>query len=143
MKSRQDTNNTHVKENDLANFYATVFYKVYNMEWLTMDLTSMYNFKDCSFRCVIDKATWDCILCAERSREATERYLSEIYRILNDDGIFIVITYGHRSNRLCFLNQFDWEITMYQLLKPFLGAENSENEKFYNLFVCKKIPSSI
>jgi ubiquinone/menaquinone biosynthesis C-methylase UbiE len=58
------------------------------------DIRNMAEYKDKSFDIIIDKGTLDAILCGNDSYNNAAEMLSECYRLLDDLGLFICITYG-------------------------------------------------
>ncbi|EAR85248.3 methyltransferase domain protein (macronuclear) [Tetrahymena thermophila SB210] len=56
-------------------------------------------FANNSFDCVIDKGTLDSVLCGEYSRQNSFKMLSEISRVLTQDGVYMVVTYGEEKKR--------------------------------------------
>ena len=59
-----------------------------------MDVRQM-SFQEKSFDCVIDKALLDAIMCGDGSGPNSEQMLSEIHRVLADDGVYICVSSGH------------------------------------------------
>ncbi len=59
----------------------------------------MSEFTDGLYNTVIDKGTLDSILCAENARVQIEKMMNEIYRVLDDNGVFICISYGNEDTR--------------------------------------------
>ena len=49
----------------------------------------MLKYADKSFDVVIDKGLFDAIMCGDGCGPNTEQMLSEIHRVLTDDGIYI------------------------------------------------------
>ena len=58
-----------------------------------MDVRAM-EFENGLFDCVLDKGTLDCVLCGESSTINAQKMLTEINRVLNAGGVYIVISYG-------------------------------------------------
>lgn len=50
--------------------------------------------------------------------------LGEIYRVLSANGVYIMITFGSKENRLQYLEkpEFDWSIKVQELPKPTITA---------------------
>jgi len=51
------------------------------------------DFDDCSFDMVIDKATFDSVICGEGSTKNIEKMMDEVYRVLKDDGVYLMVSY--------------------------------------------------
>ncbi|EGR29777.1 protein kinase domain protein [Ichthyophthirius multifiliis] len=60
-------------------------------------------FQDEQFDCVIDKGTLDSVLCGDYSKQNSFKMLSEITRVLNNDGVYICVTYGEEKKRQLLL----------------------------------------
>ena len=58
-----------------------------------MDCKSL-QFEDGSFDAVIDKGTFDSVLCGDGSGPNADLMLNEIHRVLSPSGVYICITYG-------------------------------------------------
>ena len=63
----------------------------------------MNQFEDKTFDVVIDKGTLDSVLCGDGSAPNAEQMLSEISRVLTDEGVFICISYGVKDTRFPML----------------------------------------
>ncbi len=75
-----------------------------------MDVLDMSDFKQGEFNIVIDKGTLDSILCGDNSEPNALKMLSEIYRVLSPNGIYICISYGDEEHRFkYFVNSFNLE----------------------------------
>ena len=55
--------------------------------------------------------------CGEGSNTNANKMLSEIYRVLAANGVYIMITFGYKEQRLQYLEkaELDWGITMEEL----------------------------
>lgn len=60
-----------------------------------------------SFGAIIDKALLDSLLCTQTSTLTVAQYLYEVERLLDDEGVFIVISHGSPEQRLPLLEQYD------------------------------------
>lgn len=58
-----------------------------------MDVRAM-EFEDGSFDVVLDKGTIDSLLCGESSTSNSSKMISEIHRVLSNNGVYIAISYG-------------------------------------------------
>ena len=67
--------------------------KIPNLPFKQMDVRSL-QYDDGTFDAVIDKGTFDCIVCGDGSGPNAEAMLNEIYRVLSPTGVYICITYG-------------------------------------------------
>lgn len=58
------------------------------------------------FDCVIDKATFDSILCGELADTNAHQMLTEIHRVLKPNGVFICVSNGIRETREPYFANF-------------------------------------
>ncbi|KAK8867220.1 hypothetical protein M9Y10_010197 [Tritrichomonas musculus] len=82
-----------------------------NLLWYEMDCTDM-SFKDDLFDVVLDKGTFDAIFCGfDRSLKILSS-LSEIWRVLKNNGFFIEISFGQPKDRLIWFEKSgeNWKI---------------------------------
>mmetsp|Transcript_6536 Transcript_6536/g.3694 ORF Transcript_6536/g.3694 Transcript_6536/m.3694 type:complete len:97 (+) Transcript_6536:118-408(+) len=63
------------------------------MKYQYMDGRAM-EFDPGSYDAGIDKGTLDSILCGEGSTVNAHKMVSEVYRVLKPNGVYIVISYG-------------------------------------------------
>lgn len=94
------------------------------LKYIKMDVRDMSSFQTGSFDAVIDKGTLDSILCGSNSRQNSNMMLEEVGRVLKDNGIYILITYGAPSYRLDLLrNSCKWTIKLHVIEKIVSGAQ--------------------
>lgn len=67
-----------------------------------MDVLDMSPIASNSYESIIDKGTFDSIICSEDSDSKIEKMLDEVYRILTSNGVYILISIGDESRRLHF-----------------------------------------
>lgn len=103
-----------------------------------------------SFGAIIDKALFDSLLCTPTGSVTVQQYVNEVDRLLDDTGVFIVISYGNPEQRLQFLEQYDidlphftpWVIEVQALLKPKESPEEeldpADPNSYYFIYLCKK-----
>ena len=96
------------------------------LKYMQMDAKSM-NFPEGSFEVAIDKATFDTVMviiivkqCADNSSENAHKLISEVYRVLNPNGLYILVSFGKPEDRLCYLEnpKYDWKVTVSKISKP-------------------------
>ncbi|KAJ6357190.1 hypothetical protein OIU78_005127 [Salix suchowensis] len=73
------------------------------LKYIGMDVRDMSEFQSGSFDAVIDKGTLDSILCGNDSRNNAPKMLKEVWRVLKDNGVYILVTYGAPMYRLQLL----------------------------------------
>ncbi|KAF7807167.1 methyltransferase-like protein 13 [Senna tora] len=76
------------------------------LKYMQMDVRDMSAFESDSFGAIIDKGTLDSLLCGNNSRQNATMMLEEIWRVLKDKGVYILITYGAPLYRLRFAKGF-------------------------------------
>ncbi|KAJ3676024.1 hypothetical protein LUZ60_003450 [Juncus effusus] len=84
------------------------------LKYMKMDVRDMKQFENRSFDAVIDKGTLDSIMCGHDSQENAKKMLEEVFRVLKEKGVYIMITYGDPSYRLRLLRDIKlWNIKMH------------------------------
>lgn len=73
------------------------------------------------FDCVIDKSTIDAILCGEFSFYNTAIMLNEIQRVLKNNGIYFIVSYGKPNTRILHFKRphLDFDINCYVLTSQY------------------------
>lgn len=74
------------------------------LKYIAMDCTKM-EFGDGIFDAVLDKSTLDSVVCAGEQRG--RNYVSEVERVLKDNGKFIVVSYASPTERLKYFQNFN------------------------------------
>ena len=66
------------------------------------DVVDVHNmpYSDKSFDVVLDKGTLDAIICGDEGVCFPDKVISEIYRVLKENGLYICITYGKPEARM-------------------------------------------
>ena len=64
-----------------------------NLAFKHMDVRSL-QYEEGTFDAVIDKGTFDSILCGDGSGPNADQMLQEIYKVLSPTGVYIAISYG-------------------------------------------------
>ena len=88
-------------------------------QYRVADCRSMPEFADALFASVIDKGTIDGTLCGGKSVDNAIAILQEIGRVLQDGGVFLLITYGAPTMRHKYLLEcgVPWSIETYTAAK--------------------------
>jgi ubiquinone/menaquinone biosynthesis C-methylase UbiE len=78
--------------------------KDYNpkLEYLCMDVRKM-DLQNEVFDIVLDKGTFDCMMCADTSQKHMKEYLNQIFRVLCEGGSYIMVSYGEPPSREKYL----------------------------------------
>ncbi|KAM7279536.1 hypothetical protein ACFE04_006670 [Oxalis oulophora] len=102
-------------------------------EDMTMDVRDMSAFQSESFGAVIDKGTLDSILCGSNSRGNATKMLHEVWRVLKDKGVYILITYGAPIYRLRLLRELcSWDIKLH-VIEKFLQEGGCSEKPLWEL----------
>ncbi|XP_057810229.1 uncharacterized protein LOC131024706 isoform X2 [Salvia miltiorrhiza] len=88
-----------------------------NLKYMVMDVQDMSAFDTRSFAAVIDKGTLDSLLCGLNSKQNAARMLVEVWRVLKDKGVYVLITYGSPVYRLPILKELSWTIKLHVIGK--------------------------
>ena len=127
--------------------------KFCNLKFKQMDVHQM-TFEDKSFDSVIDKGLFDAVACSQGDvKMEIESMLTEIYRVLRPNGVYVCISHGsmnQRKKHLKNLQKFNWKITQELVQKPGMGTgktiaipredpDQIEAKKNFNfIYTCKK-----
>ena len=112
------------------------------MNYKTMNVCEMKEFADKSFNVVFDKALLDSMLCGENALLVVEKMMKEIYRVLADDGFYIIISNANEDSRKLLFDENMWEYKVMEIEKPskvLMIDDNDKNPKnFHYIYVLNK-----
>ncbi|KAM5568592.1 hypothetical protein ABKV19_016241 [Rosa sericea] len=98
-----------------------------DLKYLEMDVRDMNAFQTASFDAVIDKGTLDSLLCGSNSQQNAAQMLSEVWRVLKDKGVYILVTYGAPLYRLRLLKESSsWTIKLH-VIDKLVSDDKSEH----------------
>ncbi|PWZ53217.1 Methyltransferase-like protein 13, partial [Zea mays] len=103
-----------------------------SLDWqdMKMDVKNMSDFESGSFDAVIDKGTLDSLMCGQNSQENATKMLEEVNRILKENGVYMLITYGDPSYRLRLLKDMEkWTVKLHVIER----WEKSSNQNKWEL----------
>ena len=91
---------------------------------------------DCGFDLLIDKGTMDTLLCGKNSYLNVARMLRECYRILVDNGYYLLVSTGSPDSRFLHLKRshINFEIEVHSILREADGKQVTNY-----VYVCKKL----
>lgn len=91
-----------------------------------MDVRNI-SFPNGTFDAVIDKGTFDSILCGDGSGPNAEQMLSEIERVLAPNGVYICVSYGVMTQRMHYFqnSRFEWHVSHHQVTKPTISTSQA------------------
>lgn len=94
-----------------------------------------------TFDLIIDKSTIDALLCGDSSFINVALMLKEVQRVLKEDGIYMIISYGKPENRLLHLERknLSFDVSIFTIKKE-LSEEDDDLDfnKVHYVYVCKK-----
>ena len=110
-----------------------------------MDVRSL-QFDDGAFNCVIDKGTFDSILCGDGSGPNAEQMLNEIHRVLQPNGVYVCISYGVKDARMSYFQrkEYDWTVFHHMVAKPTISTstvvstESKDDKNFHWVYIMRK-----
>ena len=110
------------------------------MNYKKMNVCEMNEFKDKTFDVVFDKALLDTILCGENALLVVEKMMKEIYRVLKDEGYYIIISNASEDGRKLMFDTNLWEYSVMEIEKPskVLVIEDKDPKNFHYIYVLKK-----
>jgi ubiquinone/menaquinone biosynthesis C-methylase UbiE len=110
-----------------------MIYKVMNAE-------NMSEFTDGQFNVVIDKALLDSMLCGENALPIVDKMINEVYRVLCDEGVFIIVSNGDENNRKNLFNLDLWEYQMMEIEKPskVVVLDEKDPKNYHYIYVLTK-----
>jgi EEF1A lysine methyltransferase 4 len=107
--------------------------------FLKMDAMKM-DFGNGIFTHAIDKGLFDSILSGYNSTKNAKKYLSEVFRILDDKGTFFCMSYRGLEDRARVLESQPWRIVVHKVYRP---KFHQEQEYIRKEFVSKKVLADI
>lgn len=114
------------------------------VEFFVMDVRQLHKFKDDIFTIIFDKACIDSLFCGTDYKESSYLALSEIYRVLMKEGLFISVTNSPLLARVPYFRKFRWGIEPYKIPSEIgecltlLVMTKTDNEDVLN----KRIPGA-
>jgi SAM-dependent methyltransferase len=121
------------------------------LQWKQMDMCDL-PYEDASFDCCIDKATLDCVFCADLALKKVRKYVHEMDRVLKHGGAWVILSCGNPESRLEHFENPDsnsidflsFECNVHALPKPLLSPyavpDLRDPDQLYFIYVCIKNP---
>ncbi len=94
-----------------------------------------------TFDLIIDKSTIDALLCGDSSFINVALMLKEVQRVMKDDGIYMIISYGKPENRLLHLERkhLSFDVSIFTIKKELNDEEDDQDiNKVHYVYICKK-----
>lgn len=108
----------------------------HGVEFSCMDAREMNQIGDKSFSLVIDKGTMDAIFCGTDFRKESKTYFEEVYRVLEDEGVFLVVSHAAPLTRVPYLRQVHWAVDSTMLPEgetiTLFACTRTDNEELLN-----------
>ena len=110
------------------------------MNYKKMNVCEMPEFGNKTFDVVFDKALLDTMLCGENALVVVEKMMKEIYRVLKDEGYYIIISNASEEGRKLLFDENMWEYTVMEIEKPskVLVIEDKDPKNFHYIYILKK-----
>ena len=109
---------------------------------IKMDVLDMKDFKDEEFNLVFDKALLDSVLCGENALDTVKIMIKEIYRVLVDEGYYIIVSNSDEGTRKELFDEKMWEYKYCEIGKPskiIVFDEKVKDPKNYHyIYILKK-----
>ena len=109
---------------------------------IKMDVLDMKQFQEEEFNIVFDKALLDSILCGENALKTVKTMIKEIYRVLIDEGYYIIVSNSEESYRKDLFDEKMWEYQYFEIGKPtkiiVIDEKDKDPKNFHYIYVLKK-----
>lgn len=104
---------------DISNTIILEMQKKYSdysgVEFFVMDIKQLLKFTENTFTLVIDKACIDSLFCGTDYIESTQLALSEIFRVMRNDAVFLSISHASKLSRVPYFRMIRWAIDCYKI----------------------------
>ncbi|OHS93289.1 Phosphoethanolamine N-methyltransferase-related protein [Tritrichomonas foetus] len=107
-----------------------IYKNEHKLEWFEMDCAKL-DFPDNSFDIIIDKGTYDSLLCGANKDSIIGRSCSEVFRVLKPKGYFFVISFSDPSLILPAMREFHHK---WDLLPPKFIPRDSDPKVYLYTF---------
>ena len=109
---------------------------------IKMDVFDMKEFKDEEFNLVFDKALLDSVLCGENALDTVKIMIKEIYRVLVDEGYYIIVSNSDESTRKELFDEKMWEYKYCEIGKPtkiiVFDEKDKDPKNYHYIYILKK-----
>ncbi|KAL0484705.1 EF1a methyl transferase [Acrasis kona] len=100
---------TNITSIDYSSVVVDAMNKKYgHLKYEVGDVTNLSTYESGSFDLIIDKSTLDCL--ANVGEDTTVRYAEEMYRLLSNGGIFVVVSYSNFRSETLMRENTMWEV---------------------------------
>ena len=109
---------------------------------LKMNVLDMKDFQEGEFNLVFDKALLDSILCGEDALETVKTMLKEIYRVVADEGYYIIVSNSDERTRKDLFDLNLWEYKFMEIGKPtkfiVIDEKDKDPKNYHYIYILKK-----
>ena len=109
---------------------------------IKMDVLDMKDFKEGEFNLVFDKALLDSVLCGENALDTVKIMIKEIYRVLQDEGYYIIVSNSDESTRKELFDEKMWEYKYCEIGKPtkiiVIDEKDKDPKNYHYIYILKK-----
>jgi len=85
-----------------------------DINFLPMDARKLL-FPDKSFDLVFDKGVYDALSCGDDSTDKIDEMISEVSRVIKDNGKYLIISFGFPSLRMQFFKQKHFDVRSFKI----------------------------
>ena len=109
---------------------------------IKMNVLDMKEFNDEEFNLVFDKALLDSILCGENGLDTVKIMMKEIYRVLCEEGYYIIVSNSDESTRKELFDLELWEYKHAEIGKPskliVIDEKDKDPKNYHHIYILKK-----
>ena len=109
---------------------------------IKMNVLDMKEFNDEEFNLVFDKALLDSILCGENGLDTVKIMMKEIYRVLCEEGYYIIVSNSDESTRKELFDLELWEYKHAEIGKQnkliVLEEKDKDPKNYHHIYILKK-----
>jgi ubiquinone/menaquinone biosynthesis C-methylase UbiE len=80
------------------------------------------------------------MLCGENALPIVDKMINEVYRVLSNDGVFIIVSNGDENNRKNLFNLEMWDYQMMEIEKPskVVVLDEKDPKNYHYIYVLSK-----
>jgi len=98
-----------------------------SMEWKVVDISDMNSFDDESFDVILDKGTFDSVMCGQLWYKLVPKVLREMFRVIKKQGTWIMISFA--DDRLQYLEEHTCSLFQITEDEATVEEESEESEE--------------